>query len=185
MLGTNNRVYIWQKDDAKHNPHLICSRSERKISLMIWGCICCDGVGTLTAVEGKINSAKYIDILDKNLWPVVVRYFEGKEYLFMDDNAPVHRAHTAQNYKDQSEVHVTSMEWPAKSPDLNAIENIWLYMKRELQKSAVDITTKNDLLREIQSMWRNIELDYIRNLYQSIPNRLNNVIEMKGHLTKY
>ena len=101
----------------------------------------------------------------------------------MDDNAPVHRAHTAEDYNDQNEV--TSMEWPAKSPDFNTIENIWLYMKRELQKSAVDITTKNDLLREIQSVWRNIELDYIRNLYQSIPNRLNTVIEMKGHLTKY
>ena len=58
-------------------------------------------------------------------------------------------------------------------------------MKRELQKSAVDIATKNDLLREIQSVWRNIELDYIRNLYQSIPDRLDNVIKMKGHLTKY
>ena len=30
-----------------------------------------------------------------------------------------------------------------------------------------------------------IELDYIRNLYQSIPDRLDNVIKMKGHLTKY
>ena len=58
-------------------------------------------------------------------------------------------------------------------------------MKRELQKSAVDITTKNDLLRENQNVWRNIELDYMRNLYQSIPDRLNDVIEMKGHLTKY
>ena len=83
----------------------------------------------------------------------------------------------------------TQASYPAISyttPDLNIIENIWLYRKRELQKSAVDITiTKNDLLREIQSVWRNIELDYIRNLYQSIPDRLNNVIEMKGHLTKY
>ena len=78
----------------------------------------------------------------------------------------------------------TSLEWPAQSPDLNIIENIWLYMKRELQKFVVDITTKNDLLREIQSVSRNIELDYVRNLYQSIPDRLNNVIEMKGHLTK-
>ena len=58
-------------------------------------------------------------------------------------------------------------------------------MKRELQKSAVDILTKNDLLREIQSVWWNIELDYIRNLYQSIPDRVDNVIQMKGHLTKY
>ena len=59
------------------------------------------------------------------------------------------------------------------------IENTWLYMKRQLQKSSVD------LLREIQSMWRNIELDYIRNLYQSIPDRLGNLFKMKGHLTKY
>ena len=145
---------------------------------MIWGCICYDGVGTLTAVEGK-----YIGILDKNLWPVVVWYFEGKEYLFMDDNAPVHRAHTVDNYKDQNEV--TSMEWPAQSPDLNIIENIWLYMKRELQKSVVNIgAAKNDLLREIESVWRNIELNHIRN-YQSIPDRLDNVVKMKGHLTKY
>ena len=59
VLGTNNRVYVWRKNDEKYNLHRICSRSERKISLMIWRCICCDGVGTLTAVEGNINSAKY------------------------------------------------------------------------------------------------------------------------------
>ena len=112
MLGTNNCVYIWEKDDEKYNPHLICSRSERKISLMIWGCIFYDGVGTLTAVEGNINAAKCIDILDNNLWPVVVWYFEGKEYSFMDDNAPVHRAHTVENYKEQNKV--TSTEWPAQ-----------------------------------------------------------------------
>ena len=35
----------------------------------------------------------------------------------MGDNAPVHRAHTVDNYKDQNEV--TSMEWPTQSPDFN------------------------------------------------------------------
>ena len=34
--------------------------SERKIILLIWGCICYDGAGTLTSAEGNINSAKYI-----------------------------------------------------------------------------------------------------------------------------
>ena len=60
--------------------------------------------------------------------------------------------YTVENCKDQNEV--TSMEWPAQSSDLNITENIWLYMKRELQKSAVaiDIAAKNDRLREIQSV---------------------------------
>ena len=98
VLGTSNRVYIWWKDDEKYNPHLSWSRSERKISLLIWGCICYDGVSPLTAVEGNINSGKYIDYLDKNLWPVVVWYFKGKEYLFMDDNAPIHRGHTVEKW---------------------------------------------------------------------------------------
>ena len=31
----------------------------------------------------------------------------------------VHKAHTVKNYKDQNEV--TSMEWPAQSPDLDII----------------------------------------------------------------
>ena len=41
---------------------------------MIWGCICYDGVGTFTAVEGNINSAKCIDILENNLWPVMRKF---------------------------------------------------------------------------------------------------------------
>ena len=42
----------------------------------------------------------------------------GKKKLY---NAPVHRAHTVKNYKDQKKA--TSMECPAQSPDLNTIEN--------------------------------------------------------------
>ena len=104
MLRRNNCVYIWRNDDKKYTLHLICSHSEEKISLMIWRCICYDTVGSPTAVEGNVNSDKCIDILDKNLWPVVVWYFEGKDYSFLKDNVPVHREHTVENYKDQNEV---------------------------------------------------------------------------------
>ena len=39
----------------------------------VLGCICKDGVGTITDVEVNINSAKYIDILDNNLLLVVLK----------------------------------------------------------------------------------------------------------------
>jgi hypothetical protein len=40
-----------------------------------------DGVGTITGVEGYINSAKCIDILDNNLLPVVLK-FENYQRIF-------------------------------------------------------------------------------------------------------
>jgi len=43
------------------------------VCLTFLGCICKDGVGTITDVEGNINSAKYIDILDNNLLLVVLK----------------------------------------------------------------------------------------------------------------
>lgn len=129
------------KRDEKYNPHLVCPRPERKIGLMISGWIYCDGVGTLTAVKSNINSAKYFDILENNLWPwqVIVWYFEDKEYLVMEDNAAVHRDDSEENYKDENETAV--MNWLAQSPDLHLIENIWLYIKRKLQKSTTNIVT--------------------------------------------
>jgi hypothetical protein len=57
-------------------------RTDRKFSVMVWGCICYNGVGTLTKVEGNINADKYISILENNILPVIVRHFPGNDYLF-------------------------------------------------------------------------------------------------------
>jgi hypothetical protein len=60
------------------------------VCLKYFGCICIDGIGTITDVAGNINSAKYIDIFDHNLWPVVGK-FENNQRSFQDGNAPIHR----------------------------------------------------------------------------------------------
>ena len=36
-------------------------------SIMLWGCFSVAGTGTLVRVEGKMNGAKYREILDENL----------------------------------------------------------------------------------------------------------------------
>lgn len=38
-------------------------------------------------VKGNFNSEKYIQILDKNLWPVIASHFLDGGYTFQDDNA--------------------------------------------------------------------------------------------------
>ena len=108
------RVYIWRKSDEAWLPECISPGINKKLKVMIWGCITFNGVGTLCRVDGNINSQKYINILEDNLWPVVVRHFPGNDYLFMDDNAPVHRSQATKDYINAN--HVPTLDWPAKSP---------------------------------------------------------------------
>lgn len=141
---------------------------------MIWDCICYDGIGTLTSVNGNINSEKYIDILENNLWPVIVRHFPHGNYVFQDDKAPVHRSRLLSAYKDESNINTTS--WPARSPDINIIENIWLKLKRHLQSTR---DTIDQLIAEVTRFWQNLSVEYVRQLYATIPTRLLEVIKMK------
>ena len=83
---------------------------------MIWGCITYDGVGTLTVVDGNINAQKYIEVVDNFVWSVIARHFLDDNYVFQDDNAPVHGACVVKGYMDETDLH--SMEWPAQNPYL-------------------------------------------------------------------
>ena len=183
VLSDEKKVYVWRRSDEAHNPQLVCPASRRKISLMIWGCVTYDGVGTLTPVNGTIDAQAYINILDDNLWPVIAKNFADKPYVFQDDNAPVHRARSVMTYMEEN--HVNTTTWPAQSPDLNIIENVWLHIKRELKNVSERIGSKQQLFEEIQTIWENVSVDYVRQLYETIPSRISEVIRMKGHMSKY
>ncbi|GFX68367.1 transposable element Tc3 transposase [Trichonephila clavipes] len=54
-----------------------------------------------------------------------VRLFRGAmgaEFLFMDDNARLHRANIVDECLQSEDI--TRMDWPAYSPDLNPIEHV-------------------------------------------------------------
>ena len=88
VISTNNRAYIWRKYHEVNNPYLMCTPSKKKLSIMIWGCMCYRGMETLAAVNDSINSQKDIDILEENVLPVIPRHFPDDNYVYMDDNAP-------------------------------------------------------------------------------------------------
>ena len=126
---------------------------------------------------------KYIEILEDNLWPVIARHFPEQDCLFQDDNAPIHRANDVKNYKEEN--HINCLEWPAQSPDLNVIENVWLKLRIRLQQRVEVLNTADELSAAIKDIWENLSVDYIQGLYHSIPKRLRKVLKVKGEMTKY
>lgn len=183
VIGQNNKVYVWRRATEVWRPECLGGGRNRKISVMFWGCISYFGVGTLVPVDGHIDSQKYIEILDENLWPVVCKYFGGKRWFFQDDNAPVHRSLLTRQWKTEN--NIPSISWPAQSPDINVIENTWKAVKRHVQQNISSIETRQDLIACVLKRWREMPSTYIRQLYDSIPRRIRSVIISRGYITKY
>ena len=181
IVSGNELIKVWRKRTEGFLPECIGylkQHEDRNLKVMVWGCITYFGQGTLTFVHGK-----YIKLLDDNLWPVVAKYFLDKPYMFQDDNAPPHSSRQTKLWKETNEIPMIS--WPAQSPDLNIIANVWLLMKNTVKKNMRDINTVHDLKRVLLRTWKSIPLMYIQNLYSSISKRLRVGIRSKCHITKY
>ena len=74
---------------------------------------------------------------------------------------------------------------PAKSSDLNIIENLWHILKLNIHKQVHNIKTVDELKSLVQEYRDNVTTTYVRNLYSSLPRRVKIVTVLKGHRTKY
>jgi transposase len=108
-------------------------------SVMVWVCISGKmGRGGLYFLPKNctMNGEKYKKVLEDHLLPVM--RIHGTTF-FLQDSAPCHKSKLVMAFLKQSE-EFSIIDWPGNSPDLNPIENCWLYMKRKL-KANIDITS--------------------------------------------
>ena len=82
----------------------------------------------------------------------------------------------------KNDVQLKIKSWPAYSPELNHIENIWAIFKKSLQSQVV---TWENLEEKVMEVWNNINPEVVRNLYSLYENRLVQVIKSNGSLTRY
>ena len=105
----------------------------------------------------------------------------GRKGVFQQDNAPIHMAKL--NSKIFKDLKIKVQDWPAQSPDLNPIENIWRKIKFDL--SSKNSKNKNDLKKNLIECYNSIDLSFCQKLIDSMPKRCRAVIDNFGYSTKY
>ncbi len=99
---------------------------------MVWGCISAYGMGSLHVLEGSMNAERYIKVLEQHMLPSRRRLFHRRPCVFQQDNAKQDTAAITTAWLRSRRVRV--LNWPACSPDLSPLENIWHIIKREIRQ---------------------------------------------------
>ena len=180
--GPDGLEYYWH--DLRKEQQRFSTRQAGGGSVMLWGCITFYGVGILFVTEGKQDAIKYCKTLEDGLLPVSAEVFgEQRIWVFQQDNAPIRTAKVTRQWLAQRSIR--TLRWPARSPDLNIIENVWGYMARKVYSHNRSFENVEELKQKLVDVWTSIDPDYLFTLYRSMHSRLLNVIEKKGDATKY
>ncbi|GFW64543.1 transposable element Tc1 transposase [Trichonephila clavipes] len=82
----------------------------------------------------------------------------------MDDNATCHRTFAVQDCVDSD--CIQRLLWPARSPDLNPIENVWDPLGRQVAGRNYPPTNKNNLIRALTEEWDKLPQQLLDNVVQ-------------------
>lgn len=152
--------------------------------LMMWGCMTFHGVGDACWAKEGVDSETYANILSE--YVIASRDYYGMEtatFVFQQDNARVHTTRIVKGLFVKKRIKV--LEWPANSPDLNPIEHLWAYIKYRLGQYKESPSTLEELWERVQDIWVDIPIDYIHQLYESMPRRMKELHDNRGKHTMY
>ncbi len=116
LVGNHGRRVLPAKEEGElpacHNRSV-----QKPASLMLWGCISAYGIGRLDVLEGTMNAERYMKVLEQHMLP-------SRSHVFQQD--PTYCSY----YDSMASLKKSPvLNWPACSPDISPIENIWCIIK--------------------------------------------------------
>ncbi len=108
--------------------------------------------------------------------PSADQLFKDADFIFQQDLAPAHTAKSTKTWLNDHGVGV--LDWPANSPDLNPIDNLWGIVKRKMGNKSPK--NADELKATVKETWASIPPQQCHKLITSMTRRIEAVIKAKG-----
>lgn len=184
LYESDGRILVWRE----RNERYIEENMEARVafgggSVSVWGGVIRNGKTELLILIGQtMNAVRYRDLcLNEIVLPFAQNFGDG--FILVDDNARPHRAQIVQEFLRENGIE--RMNWPARSPDMNVIEHVWSRMKLKLNQREQEFQNLEELAIAVRDEWEAVPQEFIRNLVDSMPRRIAEVLRVRGGPTRY
>lgn len=176
--------YAWQKPENR----VVEEYVNHAPKLHVWAAIGSHIKSKLFCFQENLNADRYQQILRQCLDEKKLLYAPNskrkltRRWQFLQDNSRVHTAKKSMAVLKEL-VGDRLLSHPAKSPDLNPIENMWSYLDRRVKESSV--TSISGLKRVLLREWKNLPWTEIRKCVDSMEQRTKLCRESGGNRLSY
>lgn len=182
----NGHIRVYRPRNSRFDEAYVHSiQSSGRFSVNVWAWISFRGMGVCWKIDGSFRKESYENILENVMLPSVTHLYPENNFIFQHDNCPVHTANNITQWFRNN--NVETLPWPAYSPDLNPIENVWGYIVKKIYQKHFHPQNANELWEFIENGWEDMcnKENFIHNYINSMPSRLREVITRDGAMTKY
>lgn len=183
VLRWKGRQVVWRRPAERFNPECMQGTIKHDKKINVWSCFCASGVGAFYRVRGILEKEQMCQILIHYGVPSGKRLLGNdlSSWYFQQENDPKHTSHRVQNYIKNKKLQ--ALEWPAQSPDLNPIENLWSILNFSTKDRAPQ--NEEELFEILEEAWDNVGTDLLEKLVESMPTRYQAVIDNNGWPTRF
>ena len=128
-----------------------------------------------------MNAQLFVNILKWHLL-VQAKVFHGNSWFLIEDNDPKHTSKLAKKWMTKNMPNKL-LDWPSQSPDLNPIENLFAWMKHQLDRKRPK--SIEALKSRIQELWDFLTPKFLEPYWKSMPRRCRMCVEEDGYFIKY
>lgn len=184
--GPDGGIRIWRTKDEAMHPDCMHSTSNFSRGVMVWGCVSWLGLGPLIILDGPVTGHSYSELITTHVYPTLIAMYEDIDLgIFQQDNAAPHTSAIATQTLEH--LGIRTLQWPAHSPDLSPIENIWREFKNRLKKGPNPPTSIAQLRDRIDQEWTQLarETNCWRKFVENMPARISALRKSRGFPIKH